>query len=435
MMNNIFWDDLAGPGSTELDMGTDPQWGNNHGTATVYNSIIRDGSWDYIENRVFSYNPIFEDNAHHLSENSPGVGMGKKSIVFDEVFYQAPLYDIDGKLRPNTVDTLIDIGAFESPYPANKFVYPKSLEIADDISYLNPVSDYLELISDIYNPENHSVNVFARIVSVDEAVRDSVELFDDGEHNDGESGDLMFGGALDPINEENTFKMSLGIKDNDTGRYMLFNDSKRITTIGPIKVANYALKDVFLNRKYLNLSLKNDSQTAAAKNITIRLTTRDTSSVLSIDPQNNEDIEISALQTVDIERSHYINFRSAPSDTVHFMVSIYSNNYLFWTDSLDVVTSLENDNQKVPKIFSLDQNVPNPFNPVTSINYQLPKASEVKLSAYNVLGQRVVTLVNERQNVGTYKVEWDASEFASGIYYYRLDAGNFTDVKKMVLLR
>jgi steroid delta-isomerase-like uncharacterized protein len=104
----------------------------------------------------------------------------------------------------------------------------------------------------------------------------------------------------------------------------------------------------------------------------------------------------------------------------------------------------------VPTGYALSQNYPNPFNPVTMINYQLPVTSEVDLSVYNILGQRVATLVAEKQHAGSYKVEWDASKLASGVYLYQLEvqdpstgspkgsgqAGQgFVQTRKMLLLQ
>ena len=89
----------------------------------------------------------------------------------------------------------------------------------------------------------------------------------------------------------------------------------------------------------------------------------------------------------------------------------------------------------IPVKFDLKQNYPNPFNPRTMISYQLPMTNEVELSIYNLLGQKVITLVSERQKAGHHQVEWNASGFASGVYYYQLVAGEFREVKKMILLR
>ncbi|KAA3615590.1 MAG: T9SS C-terminal target domain-containing protein [Calditrichaeota bacterium] len=88
-----------------------------------------------------------------------------------------------------------------------------------------------------------------------------------------------------------------------------------------------------------------------------------------------------------------------------------------------------------PSKFNLSQNYPNPFNPKTSIEYQLPRTCLVDISIYNLLGQRVATLVNKKQTAGAYNVEWDASGFASGIYLYRIKTATYFETKKLVLLK
>ena len=89
-----------------------------------------------------------------------------------------------------------------------------------------------------------------------------------------------------------------------------------------------------------------------------------------------------------------------------------------------------------PFQYHLDQNYPNPFNPKTVIRYALPIISQVNLSIYNLLGQKLITLVSEKQQAGTYKVEWNASVFSSGIYFYRLETSTgFVQSKKLVLLK
>ncbi len=90
---------------------------------------------------------------------------------------------------------------------------------------------------------------------------------------------------------------------------------------------------------------------------------------------------------------------------------------------------------QVPGTFALEQNFPNPFNPSTTIRYSVPKAGMVSLKIYNVLGQEVRTLVGQRQSAGSYSVTFDASRLASGVYFYRLSAGSFNSVKKMLLLK
>jgi hypothetical protein len=93
------------------------------------------------------------------------------------------------------------------------------------------------------------------------------------------------------------------------------------------------------------------------------------------------------------------------------------------------------DAKNKPVEFALEQNYPNPFNPSTTINFTLAKASDVKLAVYNVLGQKVATLVDTRMSAGQQSVVFDASRLASGVYFYHIDAGSFTSVKKMLLMK
>ena len=90
---------------------------------------------------------------------------------------------------------------------------------------------------------------------------------------------------------------------------------------------------------------------------------------------------------------------------------------------------------KVPVSYKLDQNYPNPFNPSTTINFSIPKESIVSLKIYNILGQEVKTLVSENKAPGNYNVRFNASELSSGVYFYSLRAGNYYQVKKMMLLK
>jgi len=98
------------------------------------------------------------------------------------------------------------------------------------------------------------------------------------------------------------------------------------------------------------------------------------------------------------------------------------------------ILGIENQNTN-PLAYSLSQNYPNPFNPVTVIAYSIPKGEDVKLIVYDLLGREVVVLVNEFKQAGKHAVEFNASAFASGVYFYRLEAGTFTDTKKMLLVK
>jgi hypothetical protein len=110
-----------------------------------------------------------------------------------------------------------------------------------------------------------------------------------------------------------------------------------------------------------------------------------------------------------------------------------------WLDSnfstCVLITNLEQQGTEVPKVFSLYQNYPNPFNPATTIKFDLPKSAETRLVVYDILGREVAKLVDKKLNAGRYSVVWDGSNLASGTYLFKLTAGDFEDVKKMILVK
>ena len=98
-------------------------------------------------------------------------------------------------------------------------------------------------------------------------------------------------------------------------------------------------------------------------------------------------------------------------------------------------TTAVEENITSPRSFALEQNYPNPFNPMTTIEFDLPSASHVRLRIFDLLGREVASLVNEERNAGRHKAEWNASKFSSGVYFYRIEAGPFVAVRKLVLVK
>ncbi len=90
---------------------------------------------------------------------------------------------------------------------------------------------------------------------------------------------------------------------------------------------------------------------------------------------------------------------------------------------------------EIPKVFSLSQNYPNPFNPVTRIQFGVPKNELVSIKIYDILGKEVATLVNDFKQAGTYEVDFNASTLSSGVYFYRMQSGYFTDIKRMMVIK
>ena len=104
----------------------------------------------------------------------------------------------------------------------------------------------------------------------------------------------------------------------------------------------------------------------------------------------------------------------------------------FW---FGYVTAIDDKPGKIPKKFALSQNCPNPFNPLTRINYALPRASRVIIELYDPLGRKIKTILNEHQPAGFHAIKFNAEDLASGIYLYRIQADKFVQTRKMVLIK
>lgn len=114
--------------------------------------------------------------------------------------------------------------------------------------------------------------------------------------------------------------------------------------------------------------------------------------------------------------------------------SLQTNNSFLITFVRSVI-GIQTISQEIPNVFFIDQNYPNPFNPNTNIKFGLPKASLVKLTVFDVLGREVSVLVNEKLDAGVFSVDWNAGKFPSGIYFYRIEAGDFIKTAKMILVK
>ena len=114
----------------------------------------------------------------------------------------------------------------------------------------------------------------------------------------------------------------------------------------------------------------------------------------------------------------------------------HQQNAGFWyVYQQSTITSIENEETMLPVVFKLEQNYPNPFNPSTTIQFSIPQQTNVTLKVYDVLGNEVASLVNEEKARGVYNVNFNASQLASGVYFYRIQAGNFVETKKMILMK
>ncbi len=142
-------------------------------------------------------------------------------------------------------------------------------------------------------------------------------------------------------------------------------------------------------------------------------------------------------------RTHTINLLDYfnPGETIIIRFRMFADQFVTgWGWAIDNIKIQDqfvgiDDPEVIPTKFALEQNYPNPFNPSTTIKFSIPQKTNVKLNIYNSIGELVTTLVNEEKPAGNYSVKWDSHNLASGIYYYRISAGDFNEVKKMILMK
>jgi hypothetical protein len=149
--------------------------------------------------------------------------------------------------------------------------------------------------------------------------------------------------------------------------------------------------------------------------------------------KSNEDWEVAGFvqgsgTTTELRYYSFIDENIAPGTYSYRLKQIDFNGSFEFSDIIEIEVG-------TPASYSLEQNYPNPFNPVTTITYSIKVAGMASLKIYDVLGNEVITLVNEEKSAGSYKIEFDASYLASGIYFYTLKAGDFVSTKKMILLK
>jgi len=176
----------------------------------------------------------------------------------------------------------------------------------------------------------------------------------------------------------------------------------------------------------INLTVANVSETNQADNVEIILSRKSSSLIFNKETVIVEllkaNAEAKATFTFDVNRNTPINQK----DTVEFIITspdgiLMTKQFIF--------------SYTGPKEFKLEQNFPNPFNPTTTIQYQLPQDAKVTLKVYDILGSEVATLVNEEQEAGYKEVQFNGSSLSSGVYIYRLTAGNYNSTKKMMIVK
>jgi aminopeptidase N len=324
-----------------------------------------------------------------------------------------------------------------------QLLVPYATNITLNNSYLAPGIDTLLLTCETENPDQESLELEATIESLDLGLGETLTMYDDGAHGDSAASDGIYSATWPVPGEERSYTVHVKTLSTKSGYYNTLQDAALFTTTGPVVLSSYNIvsEDTIANPGDFigfEFTISNIGLTDTVYNLLSKVISSDSCAniVAFSDPLYGDIAPGENAVASRVIRIRFDEECSAPAQ-YSFSLEIYSDSHLFWREEfmVYVVTGLPRENLVQPKEFLLNQNYPNPFNPITVISYQLPVSGNVELSIYSILGEKVVTLLSKSQNSGNYDVEWDAAGFASGVYYYKIQAGEFQDVKKMILLR
>ena len=257
--------------------------------------------------------------------------------------------------------------------------------------------------------------------------------YDDGLHGDSQPNDGLYGVYIPPISIEDYFKLNVSTTEDSTNKYINTPTSLRFTTAGPIKLDSLLVSKVSSTVYSVKPFFRNEGSSYTVNDLKIKISTldyrfnieTDTISISSIAPGTT------AGPTNDIN----ISVSSRFSGVFNLNFEIMSNGWTYWRDTISQVVTGVDDIMQAPLSYNLSQNYPNPFNPSTTISYSIPAKSQVTLRVYDILGSEIKMLVNEEKTAGTYKINFNASNLSSGIYFYKLQTDNYVKCKKMILLK
>ncbi|TFH02995.1 MAG: T9SS type A sorting domain-containing protein [Calditrichales bacterium] len=414
---------------------------NLYGDVILANVIVDDPKWTNIEYCIYNTDPQLRTSMCQLCMYSPCIGMGLGSFNIDGRQFDAPVNDINGNPRPSAADIFVDIGAIESPYPAVQ----RPLKLSLDKTYLQRDSDLLNIAALISSPHQKKVRVFAKIYDVtDSLIVGSVELFDNGMHSDNDSSDDWYGGSFILPEIESTFEVSEIQIDDAASEYSLvygIKNNNRFTSKGPFVVSGHTLMHgdtipqipgIFR----IKLLLENTGYDTEVKTVSahVRSLVPWAEIIFESNPTYGNIMAGEAKETKGWYRVE-IKSNSDPEELLAMEVVIAEDGFEFWESTYDLPLPVTEISSNFPMNYSLRQNYPNPFNPETRIDFSIPEKSFVSLVILNVLGQEVAKLEQKNLMPGSYSYKWDASGFASGVYVCSFQANNYSDNKKLILIK
>jgi hypothetical protein len=321
-----------------------------------------------------------------------------------------------------------------------------TLSYVHDVSALNPYVrpgvDSVTATAVLTNPGTHSMAASLIIRNLTGVVQDSVAMVNDGLHGGGLPGDSILGGRLKAPSTEGFYTIDLRTHDFTIGSSRFLPAVSLITTAGPVTCVSDTSSTIpqWGSTVGFRLKISNKGTTASTPAIEGAIRSLDTAATIA---SSNPSFSVGDITPGEVRISSPIRIAFSTwcvgTKDIRFELLFSSNATQYWRDTLTIrvvdPTGIVQAEKEIPTAFALGQNYPNPFNPSTTIRYGLPSRAHVTLTVFNTLGQQISVLQNGEQDAGFYQVQLDGNGLSSGVYFYRLKAGDFVETKRFLLLR
>jgi hypothetical protein len=316
-----------------------------------------------------------------------------------------------------------------------------TLTYAHDVQLNRTSRDTLQITARVQNPLGHIVQVLATLRDGSRLLLDSLLLVDDGAHGDSAAGDGLWGFQYVPRGD-NTIRVSIRTDDKTAGTSRSLPDvstyiytRRSIISVSPTAMS-LGFVDQGIPSRDTTFKISNTGYSGDSIRISIDSVNLTPSSAIAVRPNRFYLLGRSSQSC-----SLSVNPGPLTPNVVLRPKIVVTSDSGFGQTRFETVVSFKvvitdiASQHDLPTAFAMGQNYPNPFNPSTIIKYELPKSSLVRLSVYDLLGREVSVLVNERRDAGVYEVKLEGANLASGVYFYRLQAGDFVQTRKLLLVR
>ncbi len=307
----------------------------------------------------------------------------------------------------------------------------KALEAQVTPNYGIPGEDTFVITAEVFNPDLHELSVTTVYSSMDETVSDIIDMYDDGQHDDGEADDNIWGSSLLAPAHEDVFTIDVFVEDTETGTIHPLQGAALFATAGPVvfeNLVNVSVPDTIItpgeSARFL-IGLRNSGETGTVQEVAMTLTILDTlvqySNGTTSSTKTYSDIAPGGVEYHNGLFVVSVGEEFPPDTDIHFEMAVSSLGEVFWTEEITFhvspVSDADERSEALPSEFQLHEPYPNPFNSQTRISVDLPVRTSLTVKVFDVMGREVSTLMDGVQEAGQHNILFRPDAISSGTYF------------------